>query len=482
MLFEMLNSETSLLRMKFQIRKAKKCLSALSCGLLFIVLVANCPAQGTKEAGEAVISPEARAEVINAVTKMLIEKYVFLETAEKIERQLRENLKNSKYDKLTDALSFAEALEKDLREISQDRHVSFFHDPKMFETLQRGDDESSRAAREAASRADEKHINYGFKKVERLDANIGYIELVRFSAFAADEGGAVATGAMSFVANSDALIIDLRKNPGGSGKMGQLLGSYFFAPGDDKWLVSNNNRSRGTTRQEWTFAYVPGKRMPDVDLYILIGPNTGSAAEGFAYNLQALKRATIVGERSAGAAHSGEMAAIAKGFVMFVPAGRTVNPITNANWEGVGVKPDVEVKSRNALLKAQALALEKIKNKYGDERRKTHAEWLLKSLNAALAPIVVEKSLLESYAGKYEGQITVTLENGELFFQSKADKKLRLVALDKDTFTVEGADYYGVGRQRMQFVKNEKGQVIKAATLVNHDAGKIAVFEDKRID
>jgi C-terminal processing protease CtpA/Prc len=336
--------------------------------------------------------------------------------------------------------------------------------------------------REAAARTQEKFNNFGFNKIERLDGNIGYIELLRFSSFVGEEAGAVAVSTMNFVGNSDALIIDLRKNPGGSGKMGQLLGSYFFEPGDDKWLVSNYNRSQGTIKQEWTFSYVPGKRMPDVDLYILISPNTGSAAEGFAYNLQALKRATVVGERSAGGAHSGEMAPITNGLVMFVPAGRTINPITNTNWEGVGVRPDVEVKSKDALLKAQSLALEKLQNKFQDEQRKEHVKWLLKSLYAELSPVVVNESILKEYVGKYEGASTVTFKNGELFFQTGAKKEYRLVALDKNLFTVEGANYYGIGRQRMQFVRNEKGEVTKAITLVNYESGKIATFEDKKIN
>jgi C-terminal processing protease CtpA/Prc len=91
-----------------------------------------------------------------------------------------------------------------------------------------------------------------------------------------------------------------------------------------------------------------------------MGKRTLSAPESFAYNLQALKRATIVGEISAGGANPGREFRITEHFVMFVPTGRAINPVTGSNWEGTGVKPDIEVPAAQALKAAHLAALRKL--------------------------------------------------------------------------------------------------------------------------
>ncbi len=81
--------------------------------------------------------------------------------------------------------------------------------------------------------------------------------------------------------------------------------------------------------------------------------------EEFAYNLQNLGRATIVGETTGGGAHPGADVRIDDHFGAFIPAGRAINPITKTNWEGVGVKPDIEVTAEKALATARLMALKK---------------------------------------------------------------------------------------------------------------------------
>ena len=91
-------------------------------------------------------------------------------------------------------------------------------------------------------------------------------------------------------------------------------------------------------------------------MYVLTSGRTFSGAEEFAYNLQALKRATIVGETTGGGAHPGGIVTLPHGLAVFVPTGRAINPITKTNWEGTGVKPDVAVPADTALEKALELA------------------------------------------------------------------------------------------------------------------------------
>jgi C-terminal processing protease CtpA/Prc len=82
---------------------------------------------------------------------------------------------------------------------------------------------------------------------------------------------------------------------------------------------------------------------------VLISRLTFSAAEAFAYNVQSLKRGTIVGETTAGAGHFNAFVKVGKQFVLSVAIGMTRSPLTGTNWDGVGVKPDIPTTADAAL-------------------------------------------------------------------------------------------------------------------------------------
>jgi len=147
--------------------------------------------------------------------------------------------------------------------------------------------------------------------------------------------------------------------------------TYLFGE-DPVHLNDLYMRETNTTGQHWTLPSVPGKRSTGKDVYVLTSSHTGSAAEEFAYNLKNLKRATIVGERTAGGANPGDMVRLGDHFAAFIANGRAINPVTKTNWEGVGVEPDVAVSADEALRAAQVIALKKLleKNQDAEERRK----------------------------------------------------------------------------------------------------------------
>ncbi len=167
----------------------------------------------------------------------------------------------------------------------------------------------------------------------------------------------VPIAAMNFVANVDAIIFDLRENRGGIPRMIALISTYLL-PGpthlNDFW-----DRKTGATTQSWTLPFVPGKRMPDVPVFILTSSTTFSGAEEFCYNPKNLKRATLVGETTGGGAHPVRGERIDDRYTIGVPFARAINPITKTNWEGIGVEPDVRVPAAEALAVAQRLAAEK---------------------------------------------------------------------------------------------------------------------------
>jgi C-terminal processing protease CtpA/Prc len=199
-------------------------------------------------------------------------------------------------------------------------------------------------------------INCGFVRAEQLPGNVGYI---KFNMFAdTDMCAATASAAMTFVAGTRALIIDVRENGGGSPGMVAFVSSYLF----DRRTHLNDlwTRRTGETKEFWTSDSVSGRRFGGTKpIYVLTSARTFSGAEEFTYNLKNLKRAIIVGETTGGGAHPVSGHRIDEHFMIGVPFARAINPITHTNWEGVGVKPDIIVPAHDALETAQALLREK---------------------------------------------------------------------------------------------------------------------------
>ena len=321
-------------------------------------------AQQPREQPDMTIDAVARAEVIDGVLKKLNDAYVFPEVAKKMEQAVRERGQKKEYDAITSASKFAQTLTAHLQEVSRDKHlrVNYSHDPIPPETQRREPSPEERERFQSFM----KSINFGFEKVERLNGNVGYLDLRGF--MDAEMGGDTVVAAMNFLANTDALIIDLRQNGGGSPAMVALISSYLF--NQPTHLNDLYWREGERTQQWWTSPYVPGKRYGGKDVYVLTSKRTFSAAEEFTYNLKNLKRATIVGETTGGGAHPGGPSRINAHFDVWVPRGRAINPISKTNWEGTGVEPDVKVPAEEALKTAHLAALNKVIEKTSDQRRK----------------------------------------------------------------------------------------------------------------
>jgi retinol-binding protein 3 len=324
-------------------------------------------AQGPQEPQpDMTIDAATRAALIDSAIKNLNEAYVFPEVAKKMEQALRERVANKEYDNVTSARRMAEKLTTDLQAVSHDKHLRVRYSHEAIAERQNAEEPTAEEIEQFKTFL--RQMNYGFEKVERLPGNVGYLDLRGFNpaAFAADTGAA----AMNFLANTDALIIDLRRNGGGDPAMVAFLTSYIF--GDEPVHLNDLYfRPEDTTHQWWTLPHVPGKRFGDKkEVYVLTSKRTFSAAEEFTYNLKNLKRATIIGETTGGGAHPGGGRRLGAHFQMFVPSGRAINPISKTNWEGTGVEPDVKVPAEQALKVAQIAALGKLIDKETNPERK----------------------------------------------------------------------------------------------------------------
>lgn len=334
---------------------------------------------------EKQISNEYKGNTINEISALIESHYVLKEKRNDIVSKLSKKYLEGKYDTIKNAESFAYQLTRDLQDISNDGHFSIVYDPSRVDEL-RIDADHDEPSKEALKELEEsqkrrleqrKRDNFGFKKVEILSGNIGYLD---FRLFGSDSlAFETAHGAMAFLSNSDALIIDLRENLGGGAAMYQLLSSYFF--GEEPILLGEiYNGLSDETQQFWSDPDIAQYNMPEIDLYILISKKTFSAAEEFAYDLKQLKRAIIVGENSGGGAHMVTRMIVNNDYYIFMPFAGAINPITKSNWEGIGVIPDIKINSDDALKSAHILSLQEILRKTTDEAYKTKLESLLQNL------------------------------------------------------------------------------------------------------
>ena len=360
--------------------KIKRLTIATMIAILVLPPLHNCLAQGPREQQpDRTIDAVVRSQVIEAILQRLKDSYVFPEVAKQMEKSIRERMQKKEYDQITRAAAFARTLTSDLQAVSKDKHLRVGYSHEVISPReQRG--EPTAEERENFRRF-VNTINHGFEKVERLPGNIGYLDLRGF--FDPEAGGETVAAAMTFLANTDALIIDLRQNGGGYPAMVALISSYLFG-NDPVHLNDLYWREGNRTEQFWTKPAVPGKRYQDKDVYVLTSHRTFSGAEEFSYNLKNLKRATIIGETTGGGAHPGGGFPINDHFGMFVPTGRAINPITKTNWEGTGVKPDVEVPAKVALKTAHLTALNKVMEKTKDEQVKVELKRLTEMVQKEL--------------------------------------------------------------------------------------------------
>lgn len=298
----------------------------------------------------------------------------------------------------------------------------------------------------------DRRANYGFRHAEILPGNIGYLDMRHFAHIDfVDENSPAkraADAALQMLAGTDALIVDLRRNGGGSPAMVGYFASAFTPPGAD---IYNVFRSRGGTQSERPGRPHPAPRI-DLPLYILVSGRTASAAEALAYTLQAAKRATIVGEASYGGANPGGEEQTPSGWLVFVSTGSPINPITKQNWEGTGVRPDAPVAAAGALGHARRLALERLVAAQPSGIAALDTRWALESL---MAP--VQRIDVTAYLGSYSGAAVGVAADGTLEWRRGRRPALALQALGADIFAIRDDP-----AMRVTFERNAKGQIVTA--------------------
>ncbi len=296
-----------------------------------------------------VLTTSVKARVVDNIAKNLKETYIFLDTATRMGNYIRHQLKSGAYDTIKTPSVFASVLTSDLLSVYHDGHLSISYTPKLSSDNQKEDQDAAKARR-AKFR---KTVNFGFEKAEVLEGNVGYLKIKGF--FAPDSATKImAQTALRFVSNSNSLILDLRDNMGGDPGLVSYLCSFFF---DGKTHLNDlYTRKDHSTTTYWTTPDTILSSLKTIPIYILTSHHTFSAGEELTYDLQTRKRAVVIGEVTGGGAHPVYPYAIGDDFTANIPFARAINPITKTNWEGTGVKPDIETKAGDAL----EVALKKI--------------------------------------------------------------------------------------------------------------------------
>jgi tetratricopeptide (TPR) repeat protein len=346
-------------------------------------------AQQNSESTRPVSAEEQRA-VIDQIAKLLQERYVFEDKGREAADHIHSLQASGAFKDGLDPDDFATELTQALQSITHDKHmrVRAMRPGQGMPSLRPGGaPEQSPAQRFLNVTPPVRDGNWGFKKLESRPGNIGYLKL---NGFAGDPAALpTAAAAMNFLAGSDALIIDLRENGGGSPEMIRYISSYLFD--QPTHLNSLYWRDGDRTQEFWTRTDVPGNRLgQDVPLFVLTSNRTFSGGEEFAYNIQTQQRGVLIGETTGGGANPGGGFSAGERFLIFIPTGRAVNPITRTNWEGVGVKPEIETPAADAYDKALELA-----RQASEERRDRRAAEV-----QALRQAVVDA--LESAAAQFE--------------------------------------------------------------------------------
>ena len=303
--------------------------------------------------GQVVIDENTLTEVLRSLSEKLRAVYIFPDLAEEICRHLQNQLDSGAYASLQEGELLALAITMDLQEIAHDEHLWLrWHAERLPDEAdelrfnQAWQDEQCLKARQD---------NYGFHKVVWLPGEIGYVDIHLFHR--AEWGTETLTAAMRFLANAQALVIDLRQCQGGYPDMVALVSSYLFGS-EPVHLGSIYWRDEDRTQEYWTTPEAIEVHFVDQPVYVLISKTTFSGGEAFAYNLQARQRVTLIGEATGGGAHAGAAYRIHPHFEAFIPIGRSINPLTGTDWEGKGVTPDIDTPTEQALELACKLARE----------------------------------------------------------------------------------------------------------------------------
>lgn len=351
---------------------------AAACGALILLTchpVAALAQPGPPpDAASVSLSAEQNRAVVLSLAQVLRERFAFRDRGAAAAEAIEAMEARGEFRGATTAAELLALMDSRITPVVNDRH---FRVRYLGPEIMAGFSEAPPSAEDIAAFHEEVRLRGSeIPEVRWLDGNVGYVRITRF--LDAPPTAEKMAAAMGMLADTSALIIDVRGAPGGEpAGVAAIIGHLVDRATPTVHVADPGGAPEGRTwyAEPRTPAYV-GR-----PVYVLIDSETGSGAEEFAYDLQAMGRATLVGETTWGGATPGGYRPLAEGFAAFIPMQIVTNTVTGTNWEGVGVLPDVEAPADQALDVAHRLALEAVLGEAQGLRRAIAEEGL-----AGLAP------------------------------------------------------------------------------------------------
>jgi hypothetical protein len=411
----------------------------------------TCEAQGGPPGAPLQITPAITRALIDSLGRVLYDRYIFPDTARKWAAFLEAQYKKGAYAEIKDPNDLADRLQQDLQKAHHDGHFRLMYAPGFARDLADTADMAERhRVGDSLQLINMRRRNFLFMKVEILPANIGYIKFNGFVGLL-KEARPTITGAFRFLANTQAVIIDLRDNGGGSPAMVSQIESYFFPV---KTHMNDIIDRKNGTEVFWTDPAKADSVFLQQPVYILTSHRTFSGAEDFSYGMQTVHRAVIVGDTTGGGAHPVGPVAVGLGFVANIPFARTLNPYTHTDWEGTGVIPDIPVPSAKALEAAEKAIFTQWSQTAATGAEKAKGQWQLEDLLARSSPETRNPASLTPYIGTYQGGLVFYTDQSGFYCRNaeRGNEVFKLIPISNDKFILDE-------NVHVEFTKDDKGNV-----------------------
>jgi hypothetical protein len=376
----------------------------------------------------AAVAPADGRVVAAALRKVLAENYVLPDVRQKLDSALAKGLAEGRYD-VSDPKILVERINADMAAVTPDKHLGLMHDPQQAAQLAgapQQDDGPPTAEQQRVARL----RNHGIVELKWLPGNVRYMELRGFM-WTGPESARAYDDAMRFLGGGEAVIIDLRRNGGGSPDAVQYLVSHFMEP--DRPLVTFHMGASQVDKLA-TLKSLPAGRMVGKPLYVLTSGNTASAAEEFTGHVAGFRLGEVIGDTTAGAGFRNTFFPLPGGYVVSVSVGRAVLASTGKDWEAVGIPPTVPIAADKALDLAMARAMGRIAAAASPQDRAA-LEASARVLTAKVQPVATALPLT-AYAGSF-GERKVWVEDGRLAYQREGGPKLVMIAVGPNLFAFE---------------------------------------------